>query len=138
AASQSARAADEAASNRMVSLSSELDSNTQSLAEFSRLLTNIVKETTPSVVHIKRVRHPSRGGRIEETGSGVILTSEAASGPFVVTNRHVIAGAELDEIDVQLFDGRVLHPTAILADTDSDIAVLRLGVGDAEAARWGD
>ena len=60
--------------------------------------------------------------RVEQSlGSGVIV--DAARG-YVLTNNHVIAGA--DQITVTLQDGRVLHATVVGSDPATDIAVLRI------------
>ena len=60
--------------------------------------------------------------RIEQSlGSGVII--DAAKG-YVLTNNHVIAGA--DDIAVTLHDGRTLKAQVVGTDPDTDIAVIRI------------
>ncbi|MHB8447633.1 MAG: Do family serine endopeptidase [Rudaea sp.] len=60
--------------------------------------------------------------RIEQSlGSGVII--DAAKG-YVLTNNHVIAGA--DDIAVTLHDGRTLKAQVVGTDADTDIAVIRI------------
>lgn len=59
-------------------------------------------------------------------GSGVIVSSDG----IIVTNRHVIEGA--DEIRVVLNDRREFEATLVQADERSDLAVLKIDPGDAE------
>lgn len=67
--------------------------------------------------------------RVEQSlGSGVIV--DAAKG-YVLTNNHVIAGA--DQIAVTLQDGRTLHATVVGSDPATDIAVLRIPAGHLSA-----
>ncbi len=91
----------------------------------------------PSVVHIdatKRLARP-RGGRTteDEAGSGVIV--EVASRTVVITNRHVVKGADLDAIAIRLDDGRELEPRRTWSDAGTDIAVLEIEGDDLPAAR---
>ena len=55
-------------------------------------------------------------------GSGVILDSEG----HIITARHVIA--EVDDIAVALWDGRVAEATVVGSDPDTDLAVLKIDV----------
>lgn len=65
---------------------------------------------------------PAPRERVEQSlGSGVIV--DAAKG-YVLTNNHVIAGA--DQITVTLKDGRDFKAKLIGADPDTDIAVLQI------------
>jgi Do/DeqQ family serine protease len=62
--------------------------------------------------------------RVERSlGSGVIVD---ASG-HIVTNHHVIADA--DSVRVQLADGRVADAKIVGRDPDTDLALLRVGLG---------
>jgi len=73
-------------------------------------------------------------------GSGVIINSNG----YIVTNHHVVAGAE--KIEVILDDGRQLPGTILGLDADTDLAVLTAGIdavppvaiADSEKIRVGD
>lgn len=92
----------------------------------------VVREAAPAVVNIsaqslQRSRDPFfqmfGGGQprvAQSAGSGVIVRSDGV----VVTNNHVIAGAQ--QITVVLNDRREFAARVLLADERSDIAVLQL------------
>ena len=103
----------------------------------SHHLARIARLMIPSVVHIQAT-HRTGERVVEETGSGVIVTMQGASGPFVVTNSHVVDGARANDIAVRLYDGRVFHPIRIWKDHESDIAVLKLDASGLVPAMWGD
>jgi serine protease Do len=91
----------------------------------------------PAVVHIdatKRMARP-RGARTteDETGSGVI--TDVAGRTVVITNRHVVAGSELDGIAIRLDDGREIKPIRSWSDAGTDIAVLEVTADDLQRAR---
>src|SRR5256885_5170490 len=73
-------------------------------------------------------------------GSGVIVTKEG----HIITNNHVVD--QVDEIDVQLSDGRTKKARMIGADAELDLAVLKvdepavkpLKLGDSDAVQAGD
>lgn len=103
----------------------------------------VSKAVSPSVVHIvaqKITRHdpPKRTRQFEETGSGVIVRSDRAGGLFVLTNHHVVDGAEPARIQIRLHDGRTLVPERVWNDAEADIAVLKLDRDDLPAARMGN
>lgn len=115
-----------------------LNRDTVELQNVSRLLSRIANATTPSVVHIQSERVAPNRGRIEETGSGVLMSSTSKPGLYVVTNRHVIEGAALTDISIQLYDGREVHPEQVLSDAATDLAVMRISARGATPARWAD
>jgi serine peptidase DegS len=68
---------------------------------------------------------PSYRQRVERSlGSGVIVDAKGT----IVTNQHVIAGA--DSIRVQLADGRIAEAAIVGQDPDTDLAILRLTIGN--------
>ena len=118
----------------------ELDAETSSLAETSEVLAKISKVVMPCVVHIQSIRRVASRGRVEETGSGVIITSPKRSGNYVITNRHVIHDAlpKLDQIAIHIHDGRVINPTRVWEDPYSDVAVMEIDSTNVNSVRWGD
>src|SRR5436309_6370832 len=73
-------------------------------------------------------------------GSGVIVTNEG----HIITNNHVVD--QVDEIEVQLSDGRTKKARLVGADADVDLAVLKidepgvkpLKLADSDAVQAGD
>jgi len=95
------------------------------------ILKTVVKLVGPTVVHIE-ADTPVQ----DSAGSGVI--AEIAGRPYVVTNRHVVADAELEEINVHLADGRTARPIRRWEDPNTDVGVLEVDVPDLVTCRLGD
>ncbi len=108
------------------------------LLQSSAWLAKITNVINPSVVHIESKRRTENRGLVEETGSGVMMTSTKAPGIYVVTNRHVIDQADLSAISIALHDGRYLNPERIWTDSATDVAIMKVSGSDLTAARWGD
>jgi serine protease Do len=64
-----------------------------------------------------------------------ILFARVADRLVVITNRHVVHGAELDNIVIRLDDGRELRPLRMWTDPATDIAVLTIAGTDLVSAR---
>ena len=116
----------------------------EAIARVSRL-------ASPSVVHIESVYRDEDGGAVEETGSGVLVRHPNWSGVrdgrlFVLTNRHVVAGAGATVgrssgglgIDLRLADGHTVRPTRVWMDQATDIAVLEIENRDLPAIHFGN
>lgn len=116
----------------------ELSEEASAFQEGSKLLAKVASVTTPAVVHIQSERKIPGRGREEETGSGVIMTSNKATGFFVVTNAHVVDKTPLESISIHIHDGRVLQPERVWTDPQTDVAVLRISAPNLVGARWGD
>jgi serine protease Do len=99
-----------------------------------RRLTLLVR---PTVVHIdtkKPSLRPKDGKASEdEAGSGVI--AEVGGRMVVITNRHVINRADLDNITIRLDDGREINPLRLWSDSSTDIAVMEIRADDLVPAR---
>lgn len=95
------------------------------LDAYSRTVVQVARKVSDAVVHIK-VRKPGGRGRPRNpnqpygSGSGFIISSDG----FVVTNNHVVSGAERIEVDLQ--DGRQFVANLIGKDPATDIAVLQI------------
>ena len=74
------------------------------LVESGNHISDIADAVMPSAVHIQAIRVEAER-KVEETGSGVLMRSKSVRGLFVITNNHVIRGAENAAIDIVLADG---------------------------------
>lgn len=113
-------------------------------------LGNLVKRVAtlvkPSVIHIearKLERSRGRSEAFDEAGAGVAV--QIAGQPWIITNRHVIAGAAAGEITIKTSDGRHCHPIQVLSDPSTDVAVMRVDIpiplariGDSSQTEIGD
>lgn len=107
----------------------------------------IVPEGSPFEDFFREFRDRNRDGegprprRSSALGSGFVISEDG----FVVTNNHVIEGA--DEILIEFFSGQELKAELIGTDPKTDIALLKVeapaplafvSFGDSNAARVGD
>ena len=100
------------------------------LVHLSERFESIAKRVLPAIVSVE-ARKPltrSDGTRktVQESGSGVIVQFEGRGGYFVLTNNHVVTGAETARITVQVADGRLLTPERVWGDAAADVAVLKV------------
>lgn len=65
-------------------------------------------------------------------GSGVIVSQQG----YILTNNHVVA--EADEIEVALRDGRISRGKVVGTDPETDLAVIKVELGDLPAITLGD
>ncbi len=74
----------------------------------------------------RRHRYPQDETLVQNSlGSGVIVTNEG----HIITNSHVVSdgeGNQVDQIEVQLSDGRTMKARLIGTDSQLDIAVLKI------------
>ena len=74
----------------------------------------------------RRRRYPQDETLVQNSlGSGVIVTNEG----HIITNTHVVSdgeGNQVDQIEVQLSDGRTKKAQLIGADSQQDLAVLKI------------
>ena len=90
-------------------------------------LQEIYDKNIPSVVSITCALTGGSG-----TGTGVVLSQNG----YLVTNAHVVAGAQ--SIEVLLTDGRTFSAHLVGADSLSDLAVLYINAKDLTPAQFGD
>jgi serine protease Do len=135
------------------------------LEQFNRERRTLVSNVIPSVVSVKtskkiavrrqyaldpfefffgnqrQFRNPSEEAMVQNSlGSGVIVTNEG----HIITNSHVVD--QVDDIEVQLWDGRTKKARLIGSDSQVDLAVLKidepgvkaLKLGDSDAVQAGD
>jgi S1-C subfamily serine protease len=99
------------------------------LDAYSGTVTNVVKSSSKSVVHIniiKKITGQTAQKTMERSGSGsgFVISSDG----FIVTNNHVIEKA--DSIKVFFADGIEVNGILVGADPSTDVAVLKLYDGD--------
>lgn len=74
----------------------------------------------------RRHRYPQDETLVQNSlGSGVIVTNEG----HIITNTHVVSdgeGNQVDQIEVQLSDGRTRQARLVGADSQQDLAVLKI------------
>lgn len=89
----------------------------------------------------RQFRNPNEQAMVQNSlGSGVIVSSEG----HIITNNHVVD--QVDEIEVQMSDGRTKTARLVGADAQVDLAVLKvdepgvnpLKFGDSDAMQAGD
>lgn len=111
------------------------------LLRLSERFEQVVRKVSPSVVAIEAIKPaPKQGAKktTEDSGSGVVLRWPGQRGYLVLTNNHVVNQAAPQQITVCLADNRIVRPSQVLADPESDIAILKLDVADAVPAELGD
>jgi S1-C subfamily serine protease len=122
------------------SVSEGLPDETDSLLDaYSRAVVSVVEKLSPSVVSIKmthevRARTPRGVVPFDMTGSGsgVIITPDG----YVLTNGHVVHNSK--GLEVSLSDGATYPADVVGADSDTDLAVLRIPAFNINAAELGD
>jgi len=121
----------------------QLDRQYEQFRHIDQTFELVSRAVSPSVVHIvaakvSRGDESSRPRHFEESGSGVIVRGDRGRNLYVLTNNHVIEGAQPAKISIFLHDGRSIHPDRFWPDAKADIAVLNLGRDDLPAARLGN
>lgn len=106
----------------------------QALDAYSRSVTSAAERVGPAVVRIDIEREGGRFARSEfggGLGSGFIFASDGQ----ILTNAHVVSGAR--RIRVTLADGRTFDAGLVGADTEVDVAILRIGADRLPVAELG-
>jgi serine protease Do len=132
----------EAESQQRAALRRQLDQQAQVLDAQSTVLKIVAKLVGPAVVHVEAdiplesTPAYARGRQLEEAGSGVIIELKGVH--YVLTNRHVVHDAAPAAIKINLTDGRLVHPTKVAQDAETDVAVLMVDAPDLVAVPVGD
>ncbi|MHB8953862.1 MAG: S1C family serine protease [Pirellulaceae bacterium] len=102
------------------------------------VLKKIILLSCPTVVHIDAKKMGEGLGRktVEEAGSGVVV--EYGGKNYVLTNRHVIKHATLDNIHIRLSSGQEIFPIRVWEDVETDVAVMAIDSPNVLPARLGD
>jgi len=129
-------------------------------AELSKAFINVAKKVKPAVVHINIVGGGKQSASLDDldemaplapqsnqpltpiqqqspyarrgTGSGVIISPDG----YILTNNHVAGGAS--QIKVRLYDGRELTARRIGADSETDLALVKIEAQNLPSATLGD
>ncbi|MEM6965373.1 MAG: trypsin-like peptidase domain-containing protein [Bacteroidota bacterium] len=109
----------------------------QLLDAYSQTVTKVARQASEAVVQIRVEKKAARRRRNRRpqnpygTGSGFIISSDG----FIVTNSHVVKGAE--KIFVNLQDGRNLQAQLIGDDPSTDIAVVKINAENFSYIKFG-
>lgn len=96
------------------------------LDAYSQTVVRVTQQVSAAVVHLQVRKkqtpnaRPARGNEGAGTGSGFIISTDG----FIVTNSHVIGGAE--QIDATLPDGRAFRAQVVGDDPATDLAVVKI------------
>ncbi len=103
----------------------ELGQEVAELEKRNHLFKKMIQLVSPSVVHIEVQKNTdSRTLAQEEAGSGMIIQLKKKY--YILTNRHVVKDAELQNIHIRLSDSRRIHPRQVWEDRLTDVAVMEI------------
>lgn len=114
-------------------------SDAQLLDAYSQTVVDVTERVSAAVVHLKvqkqtpagRRPSPPRNGQGEGSGSGFVISSDG----YVVTNSHVVNGAE--RIEASLPDGRSFQARIVGDDPATDLAVVKIDADNLATVGFG-
>jgi S1-C subfamily serine protease len=126
------------AGNQIPSALPSLSQDPALLDAYSQTVTGVARRVSDSVVHLKvnkkspnnRPVPPNRDAA--GTGSGFVISSDG----FVVTNSHVVNGA--DRIEAMLQDGRSFTARVVGDDPATDLAVVKIDGDNLSTVGFGE
>lgn len=101
----------------------------------------VARRLAPTVVAIEAIKPSVKEGKarsVDDSGSGVLVRFPERRGVYALTNNHVIGQAPASQITINLADQRIFKPTRVIADPESDIALLLLNDESLPTAALGD
>ncbi len=115
-------------------LQRDVDAMDRELSIYKR----VVNLVSPSVVHIEAtpLEEYRLGREVEEAGSGIVV--RIGQRDYVLTNRHVVRHSNIDNIRLELGDGRQVNPARVHDDQNTDVAVLEVDADELVPARIGN
>jgi S1-C subfamily serine protease len=117
------------------------DAGSAALRELNNRFEAVARKVSPSVVALDAVKPATKAGKsrtVDDSGSGVLIRLPGKRGVYVLTNNHVIGQAAPERITINLADNRILRPTRVYADPESDVAILALASDNLPTATLGD
>jgi S1-C subfamily serine protease len=97
-------------------------------------VTDAATEVSPAVVTITSSEAPDDFSTLPQTGVGSGIIYDDAG--WILTNRHVVCGAE--SLSVKLLDGRPFDATVYGIDTLTDLAIVKIDGRNLPVAELGD
>jgi len=108
------------------------ESRSDELDAYSRVVTSVAAELTPSVAALSRAERTSSGRLQGGTGSAVVFTDDG----FLLTNAHVVGNASSGTVSFS--DGSTSSFRVTGTDPLSDLAIVRADGPTPRPARLGD
>ena len=133
---------DSTAKNQLYNILRAEQDDDHLLDAYSRTVTSVARHVSDAVTHLKIEKNqqnkrnisqrPHNDGNPGGTGSGFIISSDG----FVVTNSHVVNGA--DRIEATLQDGRSFSARVVGDDPATDLAVIKVDGDNLSTISFGE